>query len=417
MKKSTLLLCLLFCTAGWIKAQRTEVRSPHIQTVQVIANDNLMAPPIITLEAGERIELSFDELSHDYHRYQYIITHCNIDWTPSDMSEIDYLDGFNNNPIENYETSVNTTLPYTHYRLRIPNHEVRLKLSGNYRITVYDDANTADTPAFTTCFRVMEKQVNISASVSSDTEIDRNKTHQQVSFSIHHRGYPIRNPQQELKVQVMQNGRTDNRVTGLLPTYVGADELRYNHNRALIFEAGNEYRRFETVNPRYTGMGVENIRFHDPYYHVTLFLSEPRLKNYSYDKDQNGRYIVRYDEATDNDTEADYFFVHFSLPWEAPLREGAFYLEGAFTYDNFNLQTELKYNPTTYAYESVQLLKQGSYNYQYLYVAPDSTRGETGPAEGNYYETENEYLILVYHRPFGERYDRLIGMQQVRYKP
>lgn len=414
MKKTYLLLCLL-SLACLSKAQRTEVYSSHIQTVQVVANNKEDAPPVITLESGEHIELSFDELSHDYHRYLYVLSHCNMDWTPSDLSEIDYLDGFNNNPIEDYATSLNTTMLYTHYRLKLPNDQVRMTLSGNYRITVYDD-NDSSTPVFHASFRVLEKQVSVSATVSSDTEIDRNKSNQQVSFNVQHRGYVIRNPQQEVKVQVMQDGRTDNMVTNVLPTFVGRDELRYDHNRKLIFPAGNEYRRFEIVGIRYTGMGVESIRYHAPYYHVTLFPGEPRTKNYTFDQDQNGRFMIRNEDATDNSTEADYFFVHFALAMEEPIVEGKLYLEGAFTYDNFNLQSELKYNAESHAYESVQLLKQGSYNYQYLYVAPGSERGETGPIEGNYYETENEYLILVYHRPFGERYDRLVGMQQVRYK-
>lgn len=410
------LLFSLLCLSGGIRAQRTEVYAPHIQTVQVVANNDINAPAVITLGSNDYIELSFDELSHEYHRYQYVLSHCNADWSASDLSDIDYLDGFNNNPIEDYETSINTTMPYTHYRLTLPNNEVRMKLSGNYLITVYDDSDTSK-PVFKTCFRVLDKQVSVSATVSSDTEIDRNKGHQQVSFNVRHRGYNIRNPQQEVKIQVMQNGRTDNMVTGVLPTYVGPDELRYTHNKALIFPAGNEYRRFEIVSTRYANIGVESLQFHDPYYHATLFPSDPRTRNYSYDEDQNGRYLIRYDDATDNEIEADYFFVHFSLPWEDPFMDGKLYLQGEFTYDNFNRQTEMKYNKETYAYESVQLLKQGAYNYQYLYVPNGSTKGETGPVEGNYYETENEYLILVYARPFGERYDKLIGMQQVRFRP
>ena len=384
---------------GGLHAQRTEVYTPHIRTVQVIANNDYMAPAVIRLGEDESVEISFDHLTHDYHRFQYILTHCNADWTPSDLSETEYLDGFNDNPIEDYDISVNTTLPYTHYRL-----------------TVYDDAESKDKPAFSTCFRVLEKEVNVSAQVSSDTEIDRNKTHQQVNFSIQHKGYPIRNPQNEVKVHVLQDNRTDNWVTNLKPSYVGPDQLRYEHNRALIFPAGNEYRRFEMVSTRYASQGVESIRYHAPYYHVTLRPAEPRILNYSYDQDQNGRFVIRYDEAVDNNTEADYFFVHFSLLWENPLIEGDFYLQGAFTYDDFNEENRLKYNPETHAYEGSKLLKQGAYNYQYLYVAPGSTSGSTAQAEGNYYETENEYLILVYHRAFGERYDRLIGMQQVSYK-
>lgn len=410
------LLSLLLYLSGEMYAQRTEVYAPHIQTVQVIANDNYLAPPIITLGRGENIEISFDELSHEYHRYQYVISHCNIDWTPSDLSELDYLDGFNNNPIDDYETSINTTMPYTHYKFRLPNNQVRMTLSGNYTVTVYDDSDS-DTPIFKTCFRVLEQHVGISAVVSSDTEIDRNKSHQQVSFNIQHKGYVIRNPQQEIKIQVMQNGRVDNMVSNISPTYVGPDELRYTHNRALIFPAGNEYRRFEIVSTRFSNLGVESLQFHDPYYHATLFTSEPRIRNYTYDEDQNGHFLVRYDDATDNDIEADYFFVHFTLPWDKPFQGGNLYLEGEFTYDTFNQQNEMKYNEETSSYESVQLLKQGAYNYLYLYVPDGSTKGETGPVEGNFYETENEYLILVYSRPFGERYDKLIGMKLVRYRP
>lgn len=415
MKKVWLLLWI--CTiCGGLYAQRTEVYTPHIHTVQVIANNDYTLPAIIRLGEEETIEISFDHLTHNYHRYLYILTHCNADWTPSDLSETEYLNGFNDNPIENSEISINTTLPYTHYRLALPNEQVQPKLSGNYRLTVYDDAEGKNKPAFTTCFRILEKEVNLSAQVSSDTEIDRNKTHQQVSFSIRHKGYPIRNPQSEIKVNVLQDRRTDNWVTNLKPSYIGSDELRYEHNNSLIFPAGNEYRRFEMVSTRYASQGVESIRYHAPYYHVTLHPDEPRLLNYSYDQDQNGCFVIRYEGAVDNNTEADYFFVHFSLLCENPLTEGNFYLQGAFTHDNLNEENRLKYNPETHAYECTQLLKQGAYNYQYLYVAPGSTVGSTAQAEGNFYETENEYLILVYHRAFGDRYDRLIGMQQVSYK-
>ena len=151
-----------------------------------------------------------------------------------------------------------------------------------------------------------------------------------------------------------------------------------------------------------------------------LFRSYPdhlRTLNYIYDSDQNGKYLVRYNDAVDSNTEADYFFVHFALDSDRLLTGGNVYLQGEFTYDLFNEQTQMKYNSDSYMYESVQLLKQGSYNYQYLYVPQGSTKGETGPTEGNYYQTENEYLILVYHKPFGERYDRLIGVKQITFTP
>jgi len=410
--RKQLISYLLFIIALSSQAQRNEILSPHIQSLQIKVNNNWLAPPIINLDSDDVLEISFDELSHEYHRFQYVVSHCNADWTPSGLSEIDYLEGFNNNPVEEYQNSLNTTMLYTHYQVSLPNEQMKLKVSGNYILTIYDDSK----PVCKACFSVIEKKVAISAKVSSNTDIDTNKSHQQVSFGINYSGYTIRDPQSEIKIKVMQNLRQDNCATNVLPSYVSPNELKYEYNKDLIFDAGNEYRRFEMVSVRYAARGIQGIRYFDPYYHATLFPDEVRIKNYSYDQDQNGRYLVRYDLATNNDIEADYLFVHFSLPWKEALPDGDFYLQGEFTHDNFNENYRLKYNPDTQSFETSQLLKQGAYNYQYLFVPAGSNKATGALTEGNYYETENEYLILVYHRPFGERYDHLIGMQQVYYK-
>ena len=410
------MLCgfLLGCSSVQkVCAQHILIHDPHIQTVQTLVNNDFKAPPVIALDQDDHIELSFDELSHDYHQYCYRLTHCNADWTPSDLNEMDYMDGFDENFIEDYELSDVTTMEYTHYRLFLPNDDVQLKLSGNYLITVYD-RDDPDHPVLKAGFSVLDKKANVMTTVSGDTDIDHNKTHQQVSFKVNYTGYTVRNAQQELKAVVIQNGRADNAVTDLKPTYMTGNEVEYTHNRKLIFKAGNEFRRFETVSTRHVSMRVESLQFFDPYYHATLLPDDPRNRNYSYDQDQNGRFLIRNEDALESDdTEADYFFVHFSLPQEKPFTNGRLYLQGQFTYNRFDRQTEMKYNHDTRSYECTLLLKQGAYNYQYLYVPKGSRTGQTFPTEGDFFETENEYLILIYHRPFGERYDQLIGMQQV----
>ena len=405
---------LLSFTLFMAKAQRNEILVPDVKTIQVIANGDWMAPPIVSLNPEDYLEISFDELTHQYHRYIYKITHCNADWSPSGLSEIEYLNGFNNNTIDDYKNSFNTTMQYTHYKLFLPNDDVQITASGNYILTVYDD-NENDKPILNACFSVIEKQVGVSATVSSNTDIDTNASHQQVSFNINYNGYNISNPFNELKVQVFQNQRWDNMITNITPTYQSPGLLQYVHNQNLIFDAGNEYRRFEITNVHYATQGVNYIRFFDPYYHAVLFPDEAR-RNYSFDVDQNGRFYIRYNLAEDNETEADYLFVHFTLDWEEPLTGGNFYLQGEFTNDRFIPSYKLTYNPEAHAYESVQLLKQGAYNYMYLFVPDGSTKGETGPAAGNFYVTENEYMILVYHRPFGGRYDKLVGMQTVKFQ-
>lgn len=413
MKKLFLsaLLTASVCIAG---GQTTSVNVPHIRTLQVIANGHWEAPPVIRLNTEDRVEISFDELTHEYHRYTYKLTHCNADWTPSDLFETDYLQGFDDNVIEDWQNSLNTTMLYTHYRFSLPNDEVQLLLSGNYRVTLYGEEDE-ETPVAETWFTVIEPRVGIAAEVSGNTDVDTNASHQQVSFTVNYPGMSVTSPQAEFKVRVYQNLRTDNCVTDLQPTYLQPGSMQFVHNRNLIFEAGNEYRRFEIVNMHYGYQDVEQVQFFNPYYHATLYPDLPRTA-YSYDQDQNGRYFVRYDQAQDSDTEADYLFVHFTLEgFDKPLPGGTFYLNGEFTYDRFTPDFALTYNPSTRAYEGVQLLKQGVYNWLYLFVPDGTMTGQTAPAAGNFYETENEYLILVYHRPFGGRYDRLVGMQTVRY--
>ena len=396
-------------------AQNTCVNVPHIKTLQVIANGNWMAPPIIHLNTTDKVEISFDELTHEYHRYTYKIIHCNANWTPSDLFDTDYLQGFNDNVIENYENSLNTTMLYTHYSFQLPNEEAQLLISGNYQVNIYGE-DDEETPVAQACFSVIEPRVGVSAEVSSNTDIDTNESHQQVSFTINYPGMNVTSPQSEFNVRVYQNQRTDNCVSDLQPTYLQPGQMQFVHNRKLIFPAGNEYRRFEVFNMHYGYQDVEQMQFFNPYYHATLFPDQPRT-NYSYNQDQNGRYFIRYDMAQDTNTEADYLFVHFTLEgFDNPLPNGNFYLSGAFTYNQFTPSFALTYNEQTHAYEGVQLLKQGVYNWLYLFVPEGNQIGQTAPSAGNFYETENEYLILVYHRPFGGRYDKLVGMSSVKFE-
>ncbi len=412
MKKILILGFTILYGTFMALAQQNKVNVPHIKTLQVIANNDWTLPPIINLNTTEQIEISFDELTHEYHRYTYKITHHNADWTPSDLFESDYLSGFNDNVIEDFQNSLNTTMAYTHYSFSLPNEEVQLLISGNYMVSIYSEENE-ETPVAQACFSVITPGVGITATVSTNTDIDTNNSHQQVSFTVNYNGVSVNSPQTEFKTRVYQNLRTDNVVTDLQPSYLQPGQMEFTHNQKLIFPAGNEYRRFEIVNMHYGQQDVEQIQYFDPYFHATLYPDQPRT-NYSYDEDQDGRYVIRYDMAQDNETEADYLFVHFTLEYDSPLPGGNFYLNGAFTYGGFTPNFAMSYNAQDHAYESVQLLKQGAYNWLYLFVPDGSTKGQTTQAAGNFYETENEYLILVYHRPFGGQYDKLIGMQRVK---
>lgn len=392
-------------------AQFIESRSMNIRALQMQLNDQWDAVPVLTLGSDDDICFSFDEMSHTYHRYTYRVVHCNADWSQSELFPIDYLEGFNDQPIEDWQTSENTTQLYSHYQFYLPNDDVSLKVSGNYKVEVYDDEADDDTPIALFGFLVVEPRVGIEAQVSSDTEIDRNATHQQVSFKVNYAGYDISSPATETKVRVFQNRRLDNFIDGIKPTYITSGQLEYVHNRELIFEAGNEFRRFEVTDPHSPGMNVESIVYSEPYHHVQLYADSP-LRSYSNVRDENGRFYVNTLEGYGSAMEADYALVHFRL--NTPYRTGGnYYLLGDYWGNRFSDSNKLLYDSNEGAYVTTQLMKFGVHNYQYVWLPTGAKCALTAVAEGDFFNTENEYLILVYHRAFGSRYDRLIGVQRV----
>lgn len=414
MKKITVLLSLL-CCASAITAQRHEILDRQLHTLQVVVNDDPLLPPIMNLGGGNHLEIGFDEFSHEYHRYIYKVEHCNADWSSStEIFESDYMNGFNGEPIEDYEKSFNTTVLYTHYSLRIPNENISLKLSGNYKLTVYNDEGDEPVPVLTACFSLVEPGVGIGATVSTNTDIDFNKSHQQVDFSVNYGLVKVIDPHRELKTVVMQNRRWDNCVVNPKPNIQAANKIEFTHNRQLIFPAGNEYHKFEILDVHIPTLNVDRMEWFDPYYHATLYPNQT-ARNYLYDEDQNGAFIIRNSDDEDVATTCDYVFTHFTLK-SPQLPGGEVYLNGEWTYNRFIPEYRMTYNRETQAYEATALLKQGYYNYNYLFVPDGETQGNSGRTDGNFYETENEYIILVYHRPNGGRYDKLVGYRRMNFK-
>ncbi len=394
-------ICVLNLPAQFMRAYSTSIRS-----MQMVLNDDWREPPVMRLHSDDVLQFSFDEMSHTYHRYIYRITHCRADWSPTELFDIDFLDGFNEMPIEEWENSVNTTLLYTNYTFTIPNEDVYLKLSGNYIVEIIDDEEGGE-PVAEFRFSVVEQRVALSASASGNTDVDMNKSHQQLTFTVHHPKYSISNPADEVMAVVYQNRRSDNAAAGLKPTYITGSTLQYVHDRKLIFDGGNEYRRFELTDPRAVGMGVERTAYFEPHFHADLYVDKP----YSFhrnSRDENGRCFVNTLEGYGTTIEADYVFAHFTL--DAPYRSGGdYYLLGDFCYNRFDDSNRLEYDYKNNCYRATKLLKLGLYNYAYVWLPSGSRKAQMQPIEGSFFDTENEYLILIYHREFGSRYDKLIG--------
>ncbi|TVR73958.1 MAG: DUF5103 domain-containing protein [Marinilabiliales bacterium] len=389
------------------------VYNENIRTVRMHVSGWEMSYPVIRLGSNERLHFSFDDLDGDVKSYQYRIIHCNADWTPSTLFPSDYMDGFFENNLDNFRYSFNTFVRYTHYSLEIPNHDVSLRIPGNYVIKVYKDFDESRT-VLTRRFMVSQPQVDIAARVHRPHMTRYYDTGQQVTFSVRHPELRITDPRTELFVTVMQNGRQDNMTGPLQPMYVRDREIVYEHEEELVFPAGNEYRNFDTKSTRYLTEFIRSVEFSGGINHVELHPSPSRqYGRYFAHHDINGRFLIRNEEGRSPSYDADYLMVWFTLPWETPFDNGNVYVLGALSDWNFYPWNRMQYNFDTRAYELGMLLKQGYYNYKFVFREYGPGTADATLFEGNFFETENDYLIMVYHRPPGSRYDRLVGTMQI----
>ena len=403
-------------------AQSVFTRSlhPDLKTLQVIADGDFQKLPVIDLEGNSSLEISFDVLADEQAWIDYTVVHCNARWEPDDLSDMDYLE-YRILPlhVESVEPSFNTFTNYFHYSVTFPNEDVRPTVSGNYAM-FFHVQDEPDSVLAVATFSVSEQLVFTNGTVSGNTDIDFQQLHQQLTLDLSWGAsqLPHLDAASELLVHVTQNRRRDNERWLQHPTRMEKGHAFFEHERQLIFEAGNHWRRFEFTDEHYPGLHVDHVRYHAPIYYAYLYRDEARnLENYRYDQDQHGRFKIHALRVDDVNTEAEYFMAMFSLDAPAGLSTRGVYLVGDMTSQVLDESTRMEYDPNEGLYFKELLLKEGAYNYQYLVPAKKQTldNGEektllsTSFLEGNHYETPNEYEIYVYYRPFGSRYDRLIG--------
>lgn len=412
-KQPIVLLVVLLLSIQALTAQRHEVLATNIRSLQVVANEDWQSMPIMELEDGV-LDIDFDDMTHEYHRYTYTLEHCEANWqTTTTLFESDYVEGFaKGNTIEDVEQSLLTNTFYTHYHLSIPNKKCRPKISGNYRLTVYD---ADENPVIKVCFMVkepFERSMGVGLNVTTNTDVDINGQFQQVEMDLKYGGYSVTNPEKQIKTIVLQNRRWDNARSNAKPQYVMSDGLRWIHCPNYIFVAGNEYRKFEILSTNVATMGIDHIGWDGKDFHAYPYIASPRL-NYLYEQDANGAFLIRNSDNRNIHTESDYMQVHFVL--ECPQRvAGDVYVNGDWTNDRFLPQYRLEYNEETHCYETVIPMKLGYYSYQYLMVDTDG-KPKMLPIEGSFYQTENSYQALVYYREQGGRTDRLVGYTSVNF--
>ena len=413
MKKYiTMLILLAFTTI--VCAQKNEIYDPNISTLQVVAGDRWLSMPVIRLNQGEVINIGFDDLTHEYRRFTYTIEHCDADWTVSEgLFPSDFIEGFvEGNTIDDKEESVNTNMLYTHYALSIPNDRCRIRMGGNYRVTVYDE-NNDHQKIFVAHFMVLDPRMGVMMEVSSNTDIDINKSHQQVAMKLSYGSVTVTEPHEQIKSVVLQNGRWNTAVVNTPAQYIMPNGLQWLHSKELIFEAGNEYHKFEMLDPDHPSMGVDVIRWDGTDYHVYPFACEPQ-NNYVYDEDANGAFYIRNSDNYENDRSSEYMLVHYLLKTDR-IKDGNIYIDGRWTNEQLTPDYQMTYNEESGYYEAVIQQKLGYYNYHFIVVHDDGTIRQL-PTDGNFYQTENKYQCLIYYRGKQDRTDILVGYQEVQYR-
>lgn len=435
MKKYITFILLLLGVG--IQAQYpTQAIDPNIRTLRVRTlsetmkpNGNVQRPYLLLPESGvvdgsedsNTLEISFDELSHNAKQYSYRVLHCSRDWKISEISSYEYINGFTTADIIDYELSVNTQQEYIHYWFIFPNADMQLKTSGNYVLQVYEDGDHESVVA-QVCFQVVEPLVGINAKVRANTDIELNGRYQQLDIDVQTAALNFRDAQ-DIQVVVTQNGRKDNQVTLEKPTFVEPKRLRYINQKELIFEGGNEFRRFDSYSTYYAGYHVDVVEYTQGEYHVLLDQDEVRgtmAKGagregavYLSESDVNGQWIVNCEKTNYPDVEAEYAWVHFCLPVNQPVMDGRVYVGGDLFYNTYTMANMMQYNAENKCYYLYAYLKQGGYNYMY-YVKGANEKLSLLLLEGSHWQTDNEYTIDVYFRPFGARYDRLVGKRTTR---
>jgi hypothetical protein len=357
--------------------------------------------------------LSFDDLDGDLKHYKYTIIHCEADWTTSENLHVsDYIDGFREDNIEDFAYSFNTTVHYTHYSLDFPSRDLKPKISGNYLMVVFlDDPSNI---VLTWRFMIMEASpIGITGNVHQASAMATHFTHQEVDFSIQMNGMKILDPTREIKVVITQNDRWDNAIRNLKPRFVRTESMDYDYDNENAFPGGNEFRAFDTKSLIAQSERIRHIDYDSGGYEVYLLDDARRtFKNYTSDKEINGRKLIKNEEyAQNSDIEADYAWVYFSLPMESIPSGGQLYILGSLTDWQLDDNNRMSYDYPNKRYYKKLYLKQGYYNYLYVFQDSKTKRSDLGLIEGNHWETENEYTVWVYYHENGGLYDRLIAVQ------
>jgi len=394
------------------------VYAEGIKSVQLYSQGWELSQPVIRLNTEEQLKLSFDQLDSALTNYSYTFIHCNANWEPSGLVFPEYINGLSEDFIQDNFYSRGTFQRYIHYNLYFPNPSIRFILSGNYIVKVWVTDNEEDI-VLTRRFMVVDNKVNIQANIHPATNVADRFQKQEVDFTLNSTNYQMTNPYKDLKVVILQNYRWDNAATNLRPVFVKENSIEFDLDDQNVFNGGNEFRFFNIKDLQFRSTNVDRITYTNQVNNVYLTAQKPRTTQVYLDQpDLNGQFVVKRDGSSwDSDVDSDYAFVHFKLQYPQVITNGDIYVFGELTGWNFNKDAKMTYNYNSQAYEVTLYLKQGYYNYEFIYLKDGEAKADEKFIEGSHYQAENAYTILVYHRGISDDYDKLIGLQNFSFPP
>lgn len=375
----------------------------RVQSIFFFRNQPEKEPvPFITLGRQEALQLQFDFLVPSPEDLYFSIFHFDKNWKPDLLKPEDYLKGFQEEQIQQYVTSRNTKIPFVHYQLQLTPGQ--LLVSGNYLLCVFTRQKDV---LFTRRFFVGEQLFSATVDFINPLAIEHRRSHHAMEIVVKTNEIPVANNGQELFLQVMQNGDYNTLQEVRNAHFVTGDEFRFNRPDEFLFEARKEF-RFKDIRTLISR--TPDIEFWDEKqdgYHAWLIPDESRNgRNYYTENDINGKYLILNRDVLRPETESDYAWMHFTLRTGYEF-DHSVYLYGAVTDWQLKKAFKMEYDDSRKAYTGQFLLKLGYYNYLYAY-RDEQGQIQTELLEGNWYETENQYMVMVYFRPFGSRYDRLM---------
>jgi len=405
MKFSTLFL-FAFCFPLFLFAQEEEINPPdYIKTI-TFKSRNTQQGELPVLRLNEPFSLEFDALLATEPDFYYTIEHYNYDWTKSNLVKMEYMKGFDDYRIVDYYNSYNAYQLYSHYKLQIPNAQTRaLTKTGNYIISIFNDDREL---VFTRKFMIYEQKVGVGVAVKRSRDVRFIAEKQTVDIEINTSSLIINNPLQTINTLIIQNNNLHTAIKHVKPQYTLGKELVYRYTNETAFWAGNEYRFFENKDIRAANVGVQFIDLKDIYHNYLFINSERASRPYTYNPDINGNFLVTAIDVEDVSIEADYTMMHFALAHPEFTDGSKVYIYGNFNNYALEEMNRMVFNRDENFYQTAFKLKQGFYNYKYVVVDPKGNL-EEGRISGNFWQTENNYKVLVYYRNLGARYDELIG--------